>query len=176
MEGEVTSALTLGPAAARRPSNERNGRIMKSNFSNLHGWVLFITLNCLCLRVYGNPVPGPEGLVFGFYFLSIVTICFIVEVSVLAACFKIFHDVDITKPLVITLFLLNILSFFLILHPLYSITKSAVVSEIGVLLVETLGLKLILAFSGVGASWRRSFAYSLVANSFSILISLGAKS
>lgn len=123
------------------------------------------------LLAYANPV-SIEGEILSFSFIIIAAICFTVEVIVTLAMFKLFHDIDKSLLLVNTLYLLNLLTFALILQPLISFSGSIVLGEAGVVLAEMVGIRFCLAALGSDTTWRSSLGYSLVANMLSIIISL----
>jgi hypothetical protein len=106
-------------------------------------------------------------------FFIVAAVCFTVEVVMIASFFKLFHDVEATPLLIGALYLLNLIAFFLVLVPLQRFTKSIIVAEVGVVLIEMAGIRLYLALLGSDTTWRRSLLYSSISNTFSIFISLG---
>jgi len=126
------------------------------------------------LFAYANPV-NIGGDILSFSFIVAAAICFTVEVIVSMALFKLFHDIDKSLPLVGTLYLLNLITFAFILQPLIRFSGSIVLGEIGVVLAEMVGIRICLSALGSDTTWRRSLAYSLVANMLSIIISLGLR-
>lgn len=145
---------------------------MKKSSSKKQSIFVFTISTLICLKAYGNPAPVDGGF-FELYFVTIAVVCFTVEVIVTASLFKVFHDIDKSLFLIEMLYLLNLIAFFFVLFPLIKFTESIIVAEVGVLLTEMVGIRFCLALLGSDATWRRSFGYSLVSNTLSIIISLG---
>lgn len=147
---------------------------MKRHADRIPVWLLALAVLGAPLFAYANPV-SIEGEIFSFSFIVIAAICFTVEVIVTMAVFKLFHDIDKSLPLVGILYLLNLLTFAFVLQPLIRFSGSIVLGEVGVVLAEMVGLRVCLAALGSDTTWRRSLAYSLVANMLSIIISLSLR-
>jgi len=168
--------MTAEPAvpAYRREARLRlNGTftIMKRHADRNQVWLPALAILGAPLFAYANPV-NIGGEILSFSFIVVAAICFTVEVIVTMAMFKLFHDIDKSLPLVGTLYLLNLITFTLVLIPLIRFSRSIVLGEIGVVLAEMIGIRICLAALGSDTTWRRSLAYSLVANMLSIIISL----
>lgn len=145
---------------------------MKKNADTIIRILAALAVCGVPLAAHANPV-SIDGEILSFSFIVTAAICFTVEVIVTMAMFKLFHDIDKSLPLVGTLYLLNLITFTLVLLPLIRFSGSIVLGEVGVVLAEMIGIRICLAALGSDTTWRRSLAYSLVANMLSIIISLG---
>ncbi|MEI7902577.1 MAG: hypothetical protein WCK89_20195 [bacterium] len=148
---------------------------MTKRTDSFHGLLAAIAVCGVPLFVSANPIPPPDAEIFEFCFIVTAAICFTIEVIVTMMMFKLFHDIDKSLPLVGTLYLLNVVTFTLVLVPLIRFSGSVILGEVGVVLAEMVGIRTCLAALGSDTTWRRSLAYSLVANMLSIIISLSLR-
>ena len=149
-------------------------RDMKRHADRFPGLLAAIAVLGVPLFTYANPI-AVGGDISGLSFIVTAAICFTVEVIVTMAMFKLFHDIDKSLLLVGTLYVLNLTTFAVVLLPLVEFSGSIILGEVGVVLAEMVGIRVCLAACGSDTTWRRSLAYSLVANMLSIVISLSLR-
>lgn len=120
-----------------------------------------------------NPVNiDPEGPVRS-YVIALITVGTIaVETSMLCVFSRVFHNTDCDLGTKIGLVVLNIATWFLILTPLLRMTHSVWAAELGVTVVEAIGILTIFGLNGVAISRSRSLVYSAMVNLVSYVIGI----
>ncbi len=133
--------------------------------------VILAILPWLVGTAMANPVNiDPEGPVRTYVFALIAAGTISVETSLLCVISRVFHNSDADMGTKIGWVVLNIASWLLVLNPLLRMTHNVWVAELGVLVVEALGILWIFGFNGVSITRSRAVAYSFVVNLVSYII------
>lgn len=130
-------------------------------------WVVFIVLLFPATVAFANPVIIPDPLnwvrfviVFGSSFGSEVLITTII----------LFFCHMAVVPLLIALFVGNLVIYFIIFQPVLSVTENLLVAEVVIVVVEGAFIKMISSFDTFqledfkGLKWRTAFITAVVGN------------
>ena len=121
--------------------------------------------------VSANPVDV-EGQLLAIPFAIIGIGCLIVEVSLLRILCRISHNTDCDLGMTIAFVALNVVTWFVLLAPVYEMTGSVLMAELVVVAAETIGISRILAYNSIIISAKRAIGYALSLNLISFLIGL----